>query len=553
VGEFGVEILRWQGLARTLAHSRPWREIIAAAHPSRLFLYEDFCDRLVPYRPASEHALGFDCRGNVDEAIHRHFIKVDEGDVLFTPQVPNVQRRLIYGMSASRSTYRNFAIGAPEPALPFDLLIHARATLKAGQGHKNWPVRRWSELIAALPPEWRIASIGSKEGAHKIAGTVDLRDIPLAALAGHCAKARLVLGPSSGAIHYAIHCGAPVVTWIDRDEGDAKTKEDSRCNYFPQWNPWEVPFCCLRGWQPSTELVVRKIDDLLALIGSTADPIDWLVIGTKRSGHHGFIEWMVGLDPSTRYRHWNDCVSRGMETFPRTDFVLPTRRTMPKALHLETPMPTVFEWNTGGSRSSRILSFEGPPIEKIASLPEAQSAKRLVFVLRDAPNFLASIKRGIPEFGRQPFLAPDFRDTLEIYRGYLLEALGRTSHLGALREKTVFVSYNRWHMDADYRTEVAIRLGGQGDPGRGMAASYIHASGFQPFPTPAEQLDSLARWDSYRKNEGFWNLTSDPELGEAERVFHGPYCVMSLDIPTKVHEELVELPVWALGSSSPAN
>jgi hypothetical protein len=238
-----------------------------------------------------------------------------------------------------------------------------------------------------------------------------------------------------------------------------------------------------------------------------------------------------------------------METYPHSGFVLPTTQSMPKSLQQVARVPSLFDWNAGASRRARLLSYESTPIEKICQLPEARAAQRLVIVLRDAPNFIASLKRGIPELANQGFLSADFRGIVEVYRGYLREALGRTNYLGSLREKTLFVSYNRWHMDEAYRHEIVSALGGRQIPGRGLVASYIHASSFQASGTPADRIESLSRWRFYRHHEGFWNLTCDPELMEAEQLFHGPYYFMGLDFPAKNQHGLIPPPDWAIGGT----
>jgi hypothetical protein len=62
--------------------------------------------------------------------------------------------------AASSSEFRDFSVGTSRPTNIFDILIHARATTKHNQGHKNWPVQHWENLVDALPTTWRVASIG---------------------------------------------------------------------------------------------------------------------------------------------------------------------------------------------------------------------------------------------------------------------------------------------------------------------------------------------------------------------------------------------------------
>jgi len=185
IGEFGVELLRWQSIARTLAQSREWSEIIVATHPDRFFLYEDFATKFVTYIPNTIHAVGFTCAGHRDGSIHDRHINVVEGDVWLNPQLEADTEKHYYPISGCSSTYRNFSENLPKPRVTYDVLIHARATGKASQQFKNWSNIHFNAVVEALPRHWRIASTGAVTGAHKIKGTDDLRGIPLKELAAY--------------------------------------------------------------------------------------------------------------------------------------------------------------------------------------------------------------------------------------------------------------------------------------------------------------------------------------------------------------------------------
>lgn len=517
IGEFGVELLRWQSIARTLAQSRQWSEITVATHPDRFFLYNDFATKFVPHIPNTIHTVGHQCRGHVAQPIHTKYINVEEGDLWLDPNARpltgNVSERLYYPIGACVPTYRDFSIDAAKPDKIYDILLHARATPKAGQNYKNWPSARFNALVDALPKHLRIASVGAVNGAHKIKGTDDLRGIPLTKLAGLCRTAKLMIGPSSGSIHFAMHCGLPVVTWIE--QGD-------KYNYYPVWNPLSVPFCCLSGWQPEPGLVFNRVSEMLRLIEGQRHPIDLLVVGTKRSGHHGFIEWVSRFQPTKRFILWNDCVKEGMMSFPDEPYSVPTANCYPKQIHSNERQPNIYEWNSSGRTAVRCLSFEGIPLFSLAELPEAKQARKVVIILRDLANTAASLKAGIPNLADKHFLHPDFRRIMDRAREYLKEATGVTHQLADIASKVVFVSYNLWHTDASYRREIAAALGfGRRDADRGLVSAYVHTSSFQKSGIAAEQLDTLARWKRFAGNLMFWNLVCSPSTHQLEKKFHG--------------------------------
>ncbi len=517
IGEFGVELLRWQSIARTLARSREWAEIIVATQPDRFFLYEDFATKFVAHVPNTIHTIGHKCLGHVPRSIHDRYIDVSSGDVWFNPNAEpaegRISERIFYPISACMPTHRDFGRNVPKPAKAYDILLHARATPKSSQTYKNWATDRFNALVAALPHNLRVASVGAVNGAHKIRGTDDLRGIPLSRLAGYCKAAKLMIGPSSGSIHFAMHCGLPVVTWIDQDE---------KHNYYPVWNPLAVPVCCLPGWKPSPELVFQKVHEMLRLIESQRHPIDMLVVGTKRSGHHGFIEWITRFRPAQRFILWNDCVKAGMMTYPDEPHGLPTTVCYPKQLHYKGRNPCIHEWNTGARTAVRCLSFEGPSLTSLAQLPEAKQARKVVIVLRDLANTAASLSAGIPSLKNKPFLHPDFSRIIEQAREYLREATGETNLLGGLASKVVFISYNRWHKETTYRREIAESLGlGRRDMDRGMVSDYVHRSGFQKPGTAADSLETITRWQKFAGDIQFWNLVCDPQTHAMEQRFHG--------------------------------
>lgn len=132
------------------------------------------------------------------------------------------------------------------PAVSVDVCVAFRGP-KLYQGHvdarKAWGGAEDAEsrartLVSALESQGlRVAAIGGADNGHGDAG-IDLRGEPLAVQAGALAGARLAIGPSSGAMHLAAFCGAPVLTWYDADE---RTRFGSANRYRHSWNPWQVP------------------------------------------------------------------------------------------------------------------------------------------------------------------------------------------------------------------------------------------------------------------------------------------------------------------------
>lgn len=522
VGEFGVELLYWQSYGRAVARERGWDEVIVATRPDRFFLYEDYATQFVPYDPRAEDVLVHLCEGHVYNNLHRQFIDERNGDTWLSPVREDLRWNRIQWELERQRIYVDYSQFGQKPATSYDVLIHARATDKCGQTEKNWPVKSWEALVEALAGDYRIASIGARNGAHKIRGTTDLRGISLKELAGHMGRARLTVGPSSGPMHFAVFSACAVLTWVEPVPSWTTVNEP----YRTPWNPFAVPLACLLTWRPSVEIVAAKVREMLLLIETRGMPVEHLVFGTKRSGHHAVLEWIARLDELHDPVHWNDCVVNDIVSFPRARYVITQNWSAPKSLSrnsFASSLRRLSEPHRQDSlKGSRMLSFEETPIQDVIAIPETADARRIVFVVRDVANCLASLRKGIPELARKRFHDRPFRRFAETIRGYLREALGRTDYLGALRDKAVFISFNRWHLDPEYRREIAYRLGfGRRDADRSIVAEYGGGT-FEPKSVDASTMDVLGRWQGFADNlNGFWAHVEEPELRELERLFHG--------------------------------
>ena len=116
----------------------------------------------------------------------------------------------------------------------------------------------------------------------------------------------------------------------------------------------------------------------------------------------------------------------------------------------------------------------------------------------------------------------ELQEAILTYREYLFEAVGKTDFLDSLREKTIFVSYNRWHLDAGYRSSLFSKLGTgpASEPPRGHVAKFGPGSGFQSDSTRAENLQTCDRWREFVEEIGFATAAISHEIYAAELQFH---------------------------------
>tara|TARA_Y100000593_G_scaffold749_1_gene1473 strand:+ start:91096 stop:91797 length:702 start_codon:yes stop_codon:yes gene_type:complete len=112
-----------------------------------------------------------------------------------------------------------------------DILFHARA--KSRGMCKNLERGVYDKVFERMSDKYKISFIGTTEASYCPDGASDLRDIPLKDLANIIHSSRLVVGESSGPIHFASLCATPHLTW-----GGYRLRTFSR--YTHHWNPFKT-------------------------------------------------------------------------------------------------------------------------------------------------------------------------------------------------------------------------------------------------------------------------------------------------------------------------
>ena len=237
IGEFGWELMRWQGYLRHLSKSYDTTVVLGAVD---FYLYRDFAQRKITGIPDMEtirdtiidyvHPSNTLCRGHIEQ----DFIK----------------------------------LGKPLRWSQKRIVIHARKDKREVLGDRNWPRERWDELVGLILNRFSdvsIYTIGTYESAMDLNGVTDIRGSNLEITADLLASSGLCLGPSSGSMHFASLCGCPQIVWTDTGTwrvGDVKATNRQR--YETLWNPFKTPAYVIdnEGWQPSVEIVFRKIKEV---------------------------------------------------------------------------------------------------------------------------------------------------------------------------------------------------------------------------------------------------------------------------------------------------
>jgi len=250
VGEFGWELMHWQGFLRKLAPR--YSKVVVSCRAGQEALYADFAHDFVLH----------DIRGTAD---CNRLLRVDNPSELrrvlaLVPTGADLLRPL-GAQPHQRQVFRRF--GERKPGSSTDILIHPR-----GRGHgsdRNWSRDNWEKLLSILSPlGLRVGCIGLRSATQELSGNfADFRDLPLADTFDLMASTGLVVGPSSGPMHLASLCGTPHLVWTDRARYARGLV--NRVKYERTWNPLGTPVVVLDEWgfQPSPDLVAREVVRIL--------------------------------------------------------------------------------------------------------------------------------------------------------------------------------------------------------------------------------------------------------------------------------------------------
>ena len=242
VGEFGWELMSWQGYLRAVAPQ--YDEVVVCAPGGHELLYADFRTQYITY----DHPGVKDCwwtrRGTADHTnINRMLAPLGEW---LRPShiVPIGEQAFVPFGDASKGR-------------PADVLVHARAAIGTRPGHA-WPEERWAILVQGLLKHGlTVAAIGTAAACP--AGAEDRRGMLLSSLVNDIAAAGVVIGPSSGPLHLASLCRTPHLVWTDRLWYSA-IRADNRKRYEELWNPLHTPCRVIDayGWEPQPDVILKE-------------------------------------------------------------------------------------------------------------------------------------------------------------------------------------------------------------------------------------------------------------------------------------------------------
>lgn len=261
LGEFGWEVSLWNPWLRYQARqndSYKGHEFTVICRPESEYLYEDFAQRVIPYKPAAQ-TVKLDCQHvwldgiRVDKlsylkmakaAIGTAPIKMSKSNAI-TPMDMPVSWQGQHPPIVKRASYRPFGTGEKEEGW---VAIHNRF-MPNKQHERDWRTIKFDAVIADLKPR-HVIWVGSTDASLANSTGEDLRGLSLKETCHAISKCKVIVGPSSGPMALGLLCKTPVVWWSPNAKDVAR--------FASHWNPFKVPQQrAAMTWDPSVRRVVE--------------------------------------------------------------------------------------------------------------------------------------------------------------------------------------------------------------------------------------------------------------------------------------------------------
>lgn len=223
VGEFGHEVAWWQGWCRREA--KKYKHVIVSSYPLSMDMYADFADELRPHELTGEPICGF-----------ANNLKGDFEYPIVKKVIPPPDKRFV------KKEDQDFVkFGHDKPYDKYDIIFHSCE-------HKRKVFKHWNDIVKKYDG-LKMASVGltGRWPDGVVNGSDDLRDLRLRELSRHLAGAKVVIGPSSGMMHFGSFCAANMVVWGDKRK--YTWRQNIRDRYEDIINPFENDVTVLDDWE----------------------------------------------------------------------------------------------------------------------------------------------------------------------------------------------------------------------------------------------------------------------------------------------------------------
>jgi hypothetical protein len=255
VGEFGFELFEWQGYIRNI--SKEFDRTIICSRPGHRLLYKDFCDEFIEFEPGC-----YDCAGWTNYGYKYHggiHEKYNPNKIVYIDNESDA-----YELKNHQQDFVSFNDSVSDFEKT-DIIIHPRKITMNDDYKKsrNWSKDNWIILVDKLLENGlSVGCIGLKKCAEYIEKTKDLMDVDLETLSKVLSNAKMVVGSSSGPMHFASLCQCPQLVWTSNLPGIGFGNKE---NYEFKWNIFntKVKVYEEEGWNPNPYKINELIWELM--------------------------------------------------------------------------------------------------------------------------------------------------------------------------------------------------------------------------------------------------------------------------------------------------
>lgn len=253
-GEFGWELMEWQGWVRRLRKKYDHTVVISYAH--REYLYEgcEFYAHDFELKN-SGYAYGSLTKEKSVDIVEKRARKLGiKGYDWFAPHMLRRRVKIMIG----RQDYIKF-YEPPVNGRKYDIVFHFRDFQRDDGDFKNYPKRDADEIVQTCKDEgYAIACIGDTSLSYCPPAAHDMRSIELKETVRTISSSKLVVGGSSAPMHLASLCGIPIAVWIG-PRADVM-------RYTDYWNPHKSKVFVVtdKTFQPDISEVLKVIRTAMA-------------------------------------------------------------------------------------------------------------------------------------------------------------------------------------------------------------------------------------------------------------------------------------------------
>lgn len=253
----------------------------------------------------------------------------------------------------------------------------------------------------------------------------------------------------------------------------------------------------------------------------------FVIHAMKRSGHHGFIQWLAHHFRDVVYLNNPDLTQNPWKSFNYYETIVQgvPKMTAARCVFVGPKLEKRFypSWPDGIEERKKevlIVSYEDTDLEK-AHLAGAEVSEYVgefdkivrILVLRDPFNMMASRIRCAQKVTH--FQEPDCKP-VELWKQHAREFLGITNYLrkqgthdGCKSVSCKKINYLAWHSSPEYRGKLAKSFCIKWtDKGLNKVADFNLGSSFDGLAPDAQKMSVVSRWRSFLKPNRLRELVS---------------------------------------------